>query len=277
MKDGYFKIIFYQPKNLVNQLSKLLYLPLNFLGKIMLVLKIFIGAVVTALLAFVIVKYLSLKFRSLVAVVLLAVSGYLSYLIFKSIMAPIKFNDQKKVRYAKVIEKLKMIRDAEDAHKAVRGDFQKDPADLINFVETGQFAITTTRNEVVKVNKGTKWQPIMVEIEKRVTDTIGYESVKDRLFAGRNYQNMFALEGTDIKFNVEVSKIEKMPGFYAPVFEVKVDKGIILEGLDKNLIRQEKEAIGGDEVRGAFISVGSLEEVSSNGNWPPFYDQKNKK
>jgi hypothetical protein len=38
------------------------------------------------------------------------------------------------------------------------------------------------------------------------------------------------------------------------------------------LIYAEKEAFGGDEVKGSFISVGSLDEVSTAGNWPPFYD-----
>jgi len=38
------------------------------------------------------------------------------------------------------------------------------------------------------------------------------------------------------------------------------------------LIRQEKEALGGINVPGEYIAVGSLEEVNSNGNWPPFYD-----
>lgn len=240
----------------------------------MLLIKILIGAVVTAFLAFVIVKYLPLKFRSLVVIVLLTISGYLGYLIFDSIMAPIIFNKEKKVRYAAVIKKLKMIRDAEDAHKTITGRYQRDPQELIKFIETAEFAITNVRNEVVKVNKGTKWQPIMVEIEKRVTDTTGYEAVKERLFANRDYKNMFEMPGTDIKFNIKLDEIEKMPGFYVPVFEIKVDKGVVLKGLDKNLIRQEREAIGGDEVRGAFLSVGSLEEVSSNGNWPPFYDQK---
>ena len=38
-------------------------------------------------------------------------------------------------------------------------------------------------------------------------------------------------------------------------------------------VKQEKEALGGDEVRGPYLMVGSLEEVTTNGNWPPFYDK----
>jgi len=47
----------------------------------------------------------------------------------------------------------------------------------------------------------------------------------------------------------------------------------VLEGLNKDLIRQEKEALGGINVPGEYISVGSLNEVNSNGNWPPLYDE----
>ncbi|MGB5262245.1 MAG: hypothetical protein WBN28_01510 [Lutimonas sp.] len=44
--------------------------------------------------------------------------------------------------------------------------------------------------------------------------------------------------------------------------------------MNKDLIRQEKEALGGINVPGEYIQVGSLNEVNSNGNWPPSYDGK---
>jgi hypothetical protein len=47
--------------------------------------------------------------------------------------------------------------------------------------------------------------------------------------------------------------------------------------MDYNLVKQEKEAIGGEEIKGAYIRVGSLGEVSEDGNWPPFYDKGDKK
>ena len=64
-----------------------------------------------------------------------------------------------------------------------------------------------------------------------------------------------------------------MAGLQVPVFEARIDKELILSDLDRSLVKQEREAIGGDEVKGAYLSVGSLEEVNSNGNWPPFYDK----
>ena len=114
----------------------------------------------------------------------------------------------------------------------------------------------------------------MVEIEKKVVDTTGYESVKSSLFAGRDYTKMLSVPGTDKKFEINTGFIQKVAGLQVPVFEAKIDKKSLLSDMNSSLVNQECEAIGGDEVKGPFLSVGSLEEVNSNGNWPPFYDKK---
>ena len=241
------------------------------------VLLILLAVVLTVALAVVIFKYLPLRFRWLVNSVLLLVAVYLCYIIFDSIMGPIRFNQEKKRRYAKVIVRLKMIRDAQEAYKKVFGVYQANPEGLVKFIDTAQFAITNTHNEIIEVNKGTKWQPIIVEVEQKVTDTTGYESVKETVFKNRNYSDMFEVPDTDnMKFKVELGFVSKVSGRRVPVFEVKIDKAIILKGLNRDLINQEREAIGGNEIRGAFVSVGSLEEVNTNGNWPPFYDRVKK-
>ena len=87
---------------------------------------------------------------------------------------------------------------------------------------------------------------------------------------------MMKIPDTDQNFKIEVGYIEKIAGLKAPVFEIKVDKTLILKGMDNNLVKQEKEAIGGEEIRGEFVRVGSLSEVSEDGNWPPFYDKGDK-
>lgn len=232
------------------------------------------GIIIAALVAIIIMKYIPIKLQWLVSIVLLTLAGYLGYSIYDSVMGPIRFNIEKKARYANVIENLRMIRDAQEAHKTITGKYERDGKKLIKFIDTAEFAITNTHNVVKEVNKGTSWQPIMVEVEVKVTDTTGYESVKETVFANRDYNQMLKVPGTNSEFSITVGFIEKVAGLQLPVFIAKVDKEIILDGLNKHLIRQEKEAIGGDEVKGEFLSVGSLEEVNSNGNWPPFYDKK---
>ena len=57
-----------------------------------------------------------------------------------------------------------------------------------------------------------------------------------------------------------------------PVFEEKVDNSIVLHDQNKDLIAQEKQVVSVDGVNGPFISLGSMEEVKTTGNWPQIYD-----
>ncbi|MBL4605376.1 MAG: hypothetical protein JKY02_06900, partial [Flavobacteriaceae bacterium] len=233
-----------------------------------------IAAVIVAfVLAYLIVKYLPLKLRWIASIVFLALTALLIYKIYDGVMKPINFNKNKKVKYAKVIKNLKIIRDAEIAYKEVNGQYTKDKALLIRFIDTAQRAIVETRDTVVKVNKGSKWQPVMIDVEKRIKDTIGYESIlKD--FEDRDYKNMFKVPGVDGKeFELQTGSIEKLAGLEVPVFEARTEKEPILKGMDISLVKQEKEAIATDQIKGEYVSVGSLNEITTGGNWPPLYDK----
>ncbi len=237
------------------------------------ILIILAGILVTGLLAYAIVNYIPRKLHWIVSIVLIGLAVLLVYKINFEIRKPIKFNKEKKERYAKVITNLKIIRDAQVAHKKVTGTYTANGDNLIKFIDTAKFALTQTRNVPKTINVG---GGITKEIEERVVDTIGYEDVRSQ-FVGTNYKNMMQIPDTDQKFKIEVGFIEKIAGLKAPVFEVKVDKALILKGMDLNLVKQEKEAIGGEEIRGEYVRVGSLGEVSEDGNWPPFYDKGDKK
>jgi hypothetical protein len=218
-------------------------------------------------LAYLIVNKLPSKVKPLVSVVLWVVIIYLGYNIYQSIMKPIHFNQKKKVKYAKVIENLKIIRDAEIAYAEVNRKFTANPQILIDFIDKDSFAITEIKNIVVTEQRGR----ITIDVEKRVVDTTGFDPVSNS-FEGRDYKNMMTVPGTDAKFELKTGSVEKVQGVQASVFEVRVDKAVVLQGMDKDLINQEKEALGGINVPGEYISVGSLEDVNTNGNWPPFYD-----
>ncbi|UCE93145.1 MAG: hypothetical protein JSV73_10075 [Flavobacteriaceae bacterium] len=231
------------------------------------ILIIIVSILVVGGLAYLIVNKLPAKLKPLVSVALWVVIVYFGYQIYQSIMTPINFNKEKKKRYALVIENLKTIRDAELAYASVNRKFTDNYQDLVNFIENDSFAITEVKNIVVTEQRGR----ITIDVEKRVVDTVGFEMVSNS-FEGRNYQEMMNVPGTDAKFELKTGTVEKVQGVKASVFEAKVDKSVVLEGMDKDLIRQEKEALGGINVPGEYIAVGSLEDVNSNGNWPPFYD-----
>ena len=231
------------------------------------ILIIIVSVLAVAGLAYLIVNKLPAKLKPLLSIVLWVVIVFFAYKIYNSIMEPIKFNKEKRDRYAKVIDNLKIIRDAEIAYAQVNRKFTDKYDDLISFIDTAKFAVTEVKNIVVTEQRGR----ITVDVEKRVVDTVGFEPVINS-FQGRDYKNMMNVPGTDAKFELKTGTVEKVQGVQASVFEAKVDKAVVLAGLNKDLIRQEKEALGGINVPGEYIAVGSLEEVNSNGNWPPYYD-----
>lgn len=230
--------------------------------------------IITGALAFLIVKYLPLKLRPLVSILLLVLAVFLTWKIYDGIMKPINFDKNKKVVYEKVIDQLKMIRDAEIAHKEVTGKYSKDISGLIQFIDTAKLALTNTTTVVEQVNKGTRWQKLMVPVERRVTDTIGYEPVISR-FKGRDYKNMAKVTGTDKEFTIEIGTVAKF-NVQVEVFYAKANKIDVLQSMDASLIKQELEKNTSDEIKGEFISVGSLNKVTNGGNWPPFYDRNDR-
>src|SRR5690606_8383549 len=107
----------------------------------------------------------------------------------------------------------------------------------------------------------------------RIIETVGFVSVKDSLIADDSYKNLVIVPygQNDKKFKMEASTIDAKGG-NAQVFEVKVDKAIVLYDQPKDLLFNEKAAISVEEVNGPAIVVGSLTKVSTSANWPPYYD-----
>ena len=113
----------------------------------------------------------------------------------------------------------------------------------------------------------------MVPVEKRIVDTIGYEPIL-KSFENTDYKNMFSVPGVEGKqFELTIGLVEKIAGLKVPVFEARTEKKNLLKGMDISLVKQEMEAIESDQIKGEYVSVGSLNEVTTGGNWPPSYDK----
>lgn len=236
-----------------------------------------LGAVLVAvLLAFAIVKYLPLNLRWIPSIVMLLLAVFLGFKIYNGIMEPIEFSKTKVKKYAPVVENLKIIRDAEVKFFEKNGKYTENKALLIKFIEEAKLALTETRTFIDKINKG---GGIIVDVERRVTDTIGYEPVL-KYFEGRDFKNMFKVPGVEgAEFELEIGEVEKVQGLIVSTFMARTPKKAILAGMSESLVKQELEVIQTDQIKGEYISVGSLEEVTSGGNWPPSYDKpgENKK
>ena len=197
---------------------------------------------------------------------------FFSYKIYDSINGPINFNKKKNERYALVINKLKLIRKAQIAHKDVKGVFSNNFDSLVKFIDTGIFTLIEKRDSSYMEYDRTYRIDMLREVV--VIDTLGFVPVKDSLFKNSNEYKNFAdipVEGVEAKFDINADIIDKN-GYRAPVFEVKVAKDVILFDQDKDLIKIENETVSVDGVNGPSIILGSLTEVSTNGNWPTIFD-----
>src|SRR6056300_314374 len=164
-----------------------------------------------------------------IQIVLWVASIFFAYKIYDSINGPIKFNEEKNVRYAKVINRLKDIRTAQIAHRDVKGVFSNNFDSLIKFIDEGQFTLIEKRDSSFLEYDRTYRIDMLREII--VIDTLGTVPVKDSLFGtSSSYKNMafIPIEGVDDqKFEIAAKVIDKN-GYKVPVFEVKVKKNVIL-------------------------------------------------
>jgi len=194
--------------------------------------------------------------------------------LYDSILEPIRFKQTKVVRYAKVIENLKDIRDAEVAHKAVTGKYNGDWNSLVKFIDTARYTLTQRRDSTIIDIELSKQFGVDMTKEIVIIDTLGTASVKDSIFKNSDrYRTMMNVPGADAKFSLKAGDIEK-GNSKLPVFEAKVEKKLLLTDQPAYLVAEESETIAVDGINGADISVGSMEEVSTNGNWPRKYDEK---
>lgn len=197
---------------------------------------------------------------------------FFSYQIYDSINGPINFNKVKNERYKKVINRLKDIRVSQIAYKDVKGYYANNFDSLINFIDNGIFTLIEKRDSSYLEYDRTYRIDMLKEVI--VIDTLGFVSVKDSLFKINNDYKLMSkipIEGVEENFTINADIIDKN-GYNVPVFEVKVSKDIVLFDQDTDLLKEENETISVDGVNGSEIVLGSLTEVSVNGNWPTIFD-----
>jgi hypothetical protein len=168
---------------------------------------------------------------------------------------------------------MKDIRTAQIAHKDVKGVYANNFDSLVKFIDEGIFTLIEKRDSSYLEYDRTYRIDMLREVI--VTDTLGFVPVKDSLFKNTNrYEKMayIPIEGIeDSTFQIKSQVINKN-GYNVPVFEVKISKNTILYDQDEDFVKQENETISVDGVNGPEIVLGSLTNVSTNGNWPTIFD-----
>lgn len=196
--------------------------------------------------------------NNIIKILLLVVIIVLAYLVYDSVMGPVRFNKEVAVRNKAVIQNLKDIRNAELTFKTIYGKYMSDFDTLIDFLKNGEIA-------VVKIVP----DPTDTTFTKTIRDTLGYIPVIDSLFGDRQGFNVDDLKYVPFTeqevFNLAAGIVEK-GGVDVNVFEASVLYEIYLKGMDEQMVVNliaSKEQIE----RYPGLKVGSMSEASTDGNW----------
>jgi len=211
--------------------------------------------------------------KTIVQIVLWVVCVVLGYLIYKSVYSKIDFEKTRNERFQVVVDKLKDIRDSQDAYNTVNGKYAANFKDLIAFIDTGQYTITQQRDSsFIYFDKVYR---IEMSKDTVLIDTLGFVKVRDSIFKGSDrYKDLASVPfaPNNEKFKIEVGEVQS-GGFTADVYKVSAKKDWILHDQSEDLRALENAHNSIEEVNGDEISVGDLNKVSTSGNWPSIYDQ----
>lgn len=190
-------------------------------------------------------------------VVLALVIIVLCYLVFNSINTPLKFEQELKSRGDDVISKLKDIRTAQTLFKSLHKRYTTSFDTLIQFVKEGKVP------EVKMVP-----DPKDTTNTRTITDTIGFVSIFDSIFAKKNYkleELSLIPHSNNEKFTLQAGKINK-GGVDVSVFEVTAPLETYSTGLNKQLVINRVQEMK-DKNKFPGLKVGSMFEASTDGNW----------
>ena len=154
-------------------------------------------------------EFISKYMRIIKAVIWLFII-FFSYQVITSINEPIKFNEVKKERYLKVIDKLKDIRNAQLAYKSVNGSYADNFEGLIKFIDTAQYTLIQKRDSSYLQYDRVYRIDMLREVV--VIDTLGFVSVKDSIFGNSiRYKDLaqVPIDGVDATFSIKSDVIKK--------------------------------------------------------------------
>ncbi|MGK7395092.1 MAG: hypothetical protein ACNS62_10985 [Candidatus Cyclobacteriaceae bacterium M3_2C_046] len=189
-----------------------------------------------------------------VSAVLLVVALGLGYYLFNSIRT--KIEEEKRIERIErsVIEKLKMIREAEIAYQAVMGQYTSDWDKLISFIDTGKIYNVQKKETVITLEYGA--DSIHIEV-----DTLGEVAVRDSIFPASQYPNF------------DPTRLPIIPGSGGKRFDIFADK-ITKNNIEVDVIEvKDVDPVNPtrDEESEIFnrkpLRFGSRTDVTTTGNW----------
>ncbi len=190
-----------------------------------------------------------MNLTKILTIVFYVISVGLAYFLISGIAHDIQEEKRISTVETLVIEKLKMIRDAEMSYQASNGQFTSDWNKLVNFVQSGKIYLTEKKETIIQLEYGA--DSVVVDI-----DTLGSVPVLDSLFgAGFDAKTLPFVPNSDKQFSIWADKINKS-GVMVDVIEVVDPAPTDPSRNEDNEIKNQKP-----------LRFGSRTEVTTSGNW----------
>lgn len=231
-----------------------------------------------------------MKARTVIQIVLGVVIVALVYMLYASIMKPVRFDNEYNKRREACAEKLKAIRTLEDAYKTTYATYTGSFDSLINRL--------LNEDSMKVVNKVTNYDRIPADVdineitEKEALEK-GYKTLVEEYINPikklredkklptidatghtvqmsdeqiRNLRYVPYPKGTKEEFELHAGQIEKS-GFFVPVFECKVPLSVLLSDMDKQQVINKIAEIEKVAGRYAGWKVGDMTQAVTDGNF----------
>lgn len=207
--------------------------------------------------------------KSVINILLAATIIILAFLLYESIMDPIRFNKERDIRETAVKEKLIDIRSAQVLFRSKYGRYTGSFDTLINFIKYDSLPIVFRKGQVTD-------QMIKDKIDEKeaikrgliIRDT-SFVEITDSIFSIQYPIDSirYVPYGKGAEFKLEAASLVTGSMVTVQVFEASVLNDVFLQGLDKQLIINYN-ALRMEITKFAGMRVGNIVEPNNNaGNW----------
>jgi len=207
--------------------------------------------------------------KAVINILLSVVIVILVYLLYESIMDPIRFNNEKDRREEAIKERLVDIRSAQILYRQKYGRYTGSFDTLINFIKFDSVPVVFRQGQLTDemVSKGmTEREAIR---QKLIVRDTSFVEINDSIFNIKYPIDSirFVPFTGGAQFEMAAAAVETGSRVVVQVFEASVLNNVFLQGLDKQLIINYNELRR--EITGfPGMRVGNIKEPNNNaGNW----------
>jgi hypothetical protein len=195
--------------------------------------------------------------RLIVRILLAVVIVVLGYLVFESIMGPVRFQRELDHRRKIVVDRMKDLRSVQLTYRSLNNDYAADLDTLLYFLKNVDIPVVNIIPD-----------PTDTTYTKTINDTIAFIRAADSLLRHAPYPvdslAYIPFSGGE-RFELDAGRIDR-GGVMVSVFEAKAHYNKFLRGTNNQLLRN---LVASEEQieRYPGMRLGSMTEPSTDGNW----------